>query len=48
MQKAPSPKHPENPGHSKKTKPKDNRYRRKIPTEGGKLHPRKSKKVIFF
>jgi len=29
MQKAPSPKYPENPGHNEKIKPKDNRYRRK-------------------
>jgi hypothetical protein len=28
MQKAPSPKHPGNPGHNEKTKPKDNTYRR--------------------
>ena len=28
MQKAPNPKHPGNPGHNEKTKPKDNRYRR--------------------
>jgi hypothetical protein len=30
MQKAktPNPKHPGNPGHKEKTKPKDNRYRR--------------------
>ena len=27
MQKDPHPKHPENPGHDEKTKPKDNRYR---------------------
>jgi hypothetical protein len=27
MQKAPNPKHPGNPGHNEKTKPKDNRYR---------------------
>ena len=27
-QKAPNPKHPGNPGHKEKTKPKDNRYRR--------------------
>ena len=27
MQKDPNPKHPGNPGHSEKTKPKDNRYR---------------------
>jgi prefoldin subunit 5 len=27
-QKAPNPKHPGNPGHNEKTKPKDNRYRR--------------------
>ena len=26
--KAPNTKHPENPGHNEKTKPKDNRYRR--------------------
>jgi hypothetical protein len=26
--KAPNPKHPGNPGHNEKTKPKDNRYRR--------------------
>jgi hypothetical protein len=25
MQKGPKPKHPENPGHNEKTKPKDNR-----------------------
>ena len=29
MQKAPNPKHSGNPGHNEKTKPKDNRYRRK-------------------
>ena len=28
MQKDPNPKHPGNPGHNEKTKPKDNRYRR--------------------
>jgi predicted nucleic acid-binding Zn-ribbon protein len=28
MQKAPDPKHPGNPGHNEKNKPKDNRYRR--------------------
>jgi hypothetical protein len=28
MQKASNPKHPENPGHYEKMKPKDNRYRR--------------------
>ena len=28
MQKAPNPKHPGNPGHNEKTKPKDKRYRR--------------------
>ena len=28
MQKAPNPKHPGNPGHNEKTKPKENRYRR--------------------
>jgi hypothetical protein len=27
--KAPNPKHPENPGHSKKTKPRDNRYKKR-------------------
>jgi hypothetical protein len=27
MQKASNPKHPGNPGHNEKTKPKDNRYR---------------------
>ena len=27
-QKAPNPKYPGSPGHSEKTKPKDNRYRR--------------------
>jgi hypothetical protein len=27
-QKDPNPKHPENPGHNEKIKPKDNRYRR--------------------
>ena len=27
MQKTPNPKHPGNPGHNEKTKPKDNRYR---------------------
>ena len=27
MQKYPNPKHPGNPGHNEKTKPKDNRYR---------------------
>ena len=27
MPKAPNLKHPENPGHNEKTKPKDNRYR---------------------
>jgi hypothetical protein len=26
--KAPNPKHPGNPGHNEKMKPKDNRYRR--------------------
>jgi hypothetical protein len=29
LQKGPNPKHPENSRHSEKTKPKDNRYRRK-------------------
>jgi hypothetical protein len=29
MKKDPSSKHPENPGHNEKTKPKDNRYRLK-------------------
>jgi len=29
MKKAPRPKHPGTPGHTKKTKPKDNSYRRK-------------------
>jgi hypothetical protein len=28
MQKGLNPKHPENPGHNEKTKPKDNRYRK--------------------
>jgi hypothetical protein len=28
MQKHPNPKHPGNPGHNEKIKPKDNRYRR--------------------
>jgi hypothetical protein len=28
MQKDPKSKHPGNPGHNEKTKPKDNRYRR--------------------
>jgi hypothetical protein len=28
MQKNPNPKHPGNPGHNEKTKPKENRYRR--------------------
>jgi len=28
MQKAPNIKHPENPGHNEKIKPKDNRCRR--------------------
>ena len=28
MQKAPNPKHPGNPGHNEKTKPKDDSYRR--------------------
>jgi predicted nucleic acid-binding Zn-ribbon protein len=28
--KAPNTKHPENPGHNEKTKPKDNRHRNKI------------------
>jgi hypothetical protein len=28
MQKAPNPKHPGNPGHNEKTKPRDNRNRR--------------------
>jgi methyl-accepting chemotaxis protein len=28
MQKVPNAKHPRNPGHNEKTKPKDNRYRR--------------------
>ena len=28
MQKDPNSKHPGNPGHNEKTKPKDNRYRR--------------------
>jgi hypothetical protein len=27
--KVPNPKHPGNPGHNEKTKPKDNRYRQK-------------------
>ena len=33
MQTAPNTKHPGNPGHNEKTKPKDNKYRRerKIP-----------------
>ena len=29
MQKDPNLKHPGNPGHNEKTKPKDNMYRRK-------------------
>ena len=29
MQKDPNPKHPGNPGHNEKTKPKDNIYREK-------------------
>jgi hypothetical protein len=32
--------------HTKSSPTKDNRW--KMPTQGGKLHPRKSKKVIFF
>jgi hypothetical protein len=28
-EKPPNPKHPRNPGHNKKIKPKDNKYRRK-------------------
>ena len=28
MQKYPNSKHPGNPGHNEKTKPKDDRYRR--------------------
>jgi len=28
MQKAPNPKHPRNPGHKERTKPKNNRHRR--------------------
>ena len=28
MQRAPNPRHPENPAHNEKTKPKDKRYRR--------------------
>ena len=27
MLKAPNPKHPENPGHNEKTRPKENRYK---------------------
>jgi hypothetical protein len=30
IQKAPNPKHPENPGHNENMKPKDNRYRREL------------------
>jgi hypothetical protein len=30
MQKDPNPKNPGNPGQNKKTKPKDNRYRRDV------------------
>ena len=35
MQKFPNPKHPGNPGHNEKTKPKKNRYRRepRFPTK---------------
>ena len=28
MQKAPNPKHPVNPGHNEKTRPKDSKHRR--------------------
>jgi hypothetical protein len=36
MQKVSNPKHPGNPGHNEKTKPKSNRYRRmKIPNSKG-------------
>jgi hypothetical protein len=36
MQKYPNPKHPGNSRHNEKTKPKDNRYRRKqrLPNKG--------------
>jgi hypothetical protein len=30
MQKSPNSKHPGNPGHNEKTKPKDNRYAREL------------------
>ena len=30
MQKAPNPKHPENPEHNEKTKSKDNKYRTEL------------------
>ena len=35
MQKSPNPKHPGNPGHNVKTKPKGHRYRReqRFPTQ---------------
>ena len=35
MKKVPNSKHPENPRHNEKTKPKDNRYRieQRFPTE---------------
>jgi hypothetical protein len=35
-EKTPYPKHPGNPGHNEKTKPKDNRYRReqRFPLKG--------------
>ena len=40
MQKAPNTKHPGNPGHSEKTKPKDNRHKRekRFPIQSASKH----------
>ena len=40
MQKAANPKHPGNPGHNEKNKPKNNTYRRKwkFPTQRDSYH----------
>ena len=37
MQKVPNPKHPGNPGHNEKTKPKDNRYKEIEKSEDSQL-----------
>ena len=40
-QKAPNPKYPGDPGHSEKTKPKDNRNRR-----GRRISPKRHSKYL--